>query len=174
MLNFSLIPHPESAPLKGRSVEAYGAIEADSAVLSFVVSGPLPVMPANKPGHRADGLWRTTCFEMFIRPRPGDAYFEFNFSPSTDWAAYAFQGYRNGMSDWQIASAPLIEPIENGVRISVALAGLPPAPWNVGLSAVIEERDGTKSYWALAHAPGPPDFHNRDCFIATLPAPERP
>ena len=46
--------------------------------------------------------------------------------------------------------------------------------WQLALSAVIEEIDGTKSYWALAHAPGPPDFHNRDCFIATLPAPDSP
>ena len=44
----------------------------------------------------------------------------------------------------------------------------------LGLTAVIEAKDGTKSYWALAHAPGPPDFHNPDCFIATLPAPEHP
>ena len=47
----------------------------------------------------------------------------------------------------------------------------PTVDWHVGISAVIEARDGTKSYWALAHAPGPPDFHNPDCFIATLPAP---
>jgi hypothetical protein len=42
----------------------------------------------------------------------------------------------------------------------------------IGLTAVVEEVDGTKSYWALAHAPGPPDFHNADCFTARLPAPE--
>ena len=42
---------------------------------------------------------------------------------------------------------------------------------HLGLSAVIEAMDGTKSYWALAHAPGPPDFHNRDCFTARLAAP---
>ena len=25
--------------------------------------------------------------------------------------------------------------------------------WELGLSAVLEEKDGTKSYWALAHPP---------------------
>ncbi len=45
--------------------------------------------------------------------------------------------------------------------------------WTLALSTVIEATDGTKSYWALAHAPGPPDFHNPDCFTATLPAPTR-
>ena len=41
--------------------------------------------------------------------------------------------------------------------------------WDLGLSAVIEEVDGTKSYWALAHGAGPPDFHNPACFAYHLP-----
>lgn len=44
----------------------------------------------------------------------------------------------------------------------------------LGLSAVIEEMGGTKSYWALAHPPGAPDFHHPTCFAATLPAPDQP
>jgi len=47
---------------------------------------------------------------------------------------------------------------------------LPEHPEKLGLSAVIEEIDGTKSYWALAHPPGKPDFHHPDCFALTLPA----
>ena len=43
-------------------------------------------------------------------------------------------------------------------------------PWRLGLSAVLEAKDGTKSYWALAHPPGDqPDFHHPDCFAARLP-----
>ena len=42
----------------------------------------------------------------------------------------------------------------------------------IGLSAVLEEKDGTKSYWALRHPPGKPDFHHPDCFALELPAPE--
>ena len=38
----------------------------------------------------------------------------------------------------------------------------------LGLSAVIEEHDGTLSYWALRHAPGKPDFHHRDAFALEL------
>ena len=30
----------------------------------------------------------------------------------------------------------------------------------IGLSAILEEEDGTKSYWALAHPPDKPDFHH--------------
>ena len=45
----------------------------------------------------------------------------------------------------------------------------PALEWEIGLSAVIEEIDGTKSYWALAHGKGPPDFHNSACFDYRLP-----
>lgn len=45
--------------------------------------------------------------------------------------------------------------------------------WQMNLTAVIEANDGTKSYWALAHPAGPPDFHNPDCFVARVPAPDR-
>jgi hypothetical protein len=39
-------------------------------------------------------------------------------------------------------------------------------------SAIIEEEDGTKSYWALAHPrEGPPDFHHPSCFVLELPPP---
>ncbi len=43
--------------------------------------------------------------------------------------------------------------------------------WQIGLSAVIEEKAGAMSYWALNHPPGKPDFHHKDCFALTLPAP---
>jgi hypothetical protein len=44
------------------------------------------------------------------------------------------------------------------------------SPARLGLSAVIEEANGRKSYWALAHPPGKPDFHHSDCFVLELPA----
>jgi hypothetical protein len=38
------------------------------------------------------------------------------------------------------------------------------SPLHLGLSAVLEEANGRKSYWALAHPPGKADFHHADCF----------
>ena len=43
--------------------------------------------------------------------------------------------------------------------------------WHVGLTAVVAARNGDKSYWALDHAPGQPDFHHPDCFALELPPP---
>ena len=37
----------------------------------------------------------------------------------------------------------------------------------LGLSAILEEEDGTISYWALAHGAGRPDFHHPACFALT-------
>jgi len=39
------------------------------------------------------------------------------------------------------------------------------------ITAVIEEADGTKSYWALAHPAEKPDFHHPDGFVLELPGP---
>jgi len=50
-------------------------------------------------------------------------------------------------------------------------ATVPPAEsgrWRVALTAVIEETNGTKSYWALKHPPGKPDFHHADGFALEL------
>ena len=63
---------------------------------------------------------------------------------------------------------------EGAVEVTASFAArlLGPEP-ALALSSVIEELDGTKSYWALAHPPGQPDFHHPACFAATLPAPEQ-
>ena len=42
------------------------------------------------------------------------------------------------------------------------------ATWRLALSAVIEETNGNKSHWALAHPPGKPDFHHADGFAYEL------
>ena len=57
--------------------------------LRYVVSGTigdLSLPPVTAPARR-DELWRTTCFEAFVRASPIAAYHEFNFAPSTAWAA---------------------------------------------------------------------------------------
>lgn len=38
----------------------------------------------------------------------------------------------------------------------------------LSVTAVIEETDGTKSYWALAHGSDKPDFHHPDSFVLEL------
>jgi hypothetical protein len=137
--------------------------------LDFEVADPscALVMPGVTTPSRADELWKTTCFELFLR-RPGEAaYVEFNLSPSGQWAAYAFGDYRQGRSDLDIAAPEIGAADDRALLASVTAPG--PGPWRASLSAVIEEADGTKSYWALAHRSDKPDFHHPDSFVLELP-----
>lgn len=127
---------------------------------------PEPVEPG-----RADELWQTTCFETFLRIRGEDAYREWNFAPSGEWAAYDFTSRREGKSDAEVAP-PYIRVEDNltwwALGATIAVDAIP--GWTLGLSAILEEKDGTKSYWALAHPEGDkPDFHDPACFAAHLP-----
>jgi hypothetical protein len=127
---------------------------------------------------RTDDLWKSTCIEAFLREPGTDGYLEFNFAPSRQWAAYSFTGYREGMRDLVIAT-PSIGVTANNDNLSFQveldlreIAALPSdSVWEFGLSAVIEETGGRKSYWALRHPPGKPDFHHPDCFALELPPP---
>ncbi|HXI86767.1 MAG TPA: DOMON-like domain-containing protein [Parvularculaceae bacterium] len=149
--------------------------------LRYVVHGAIGnlALPAEAASARRDELWRHTCFEAFVSAPQSAAYAEFNFSPSTEWAAYLFDGYRAGMRAALEMSAPAISMERNDQRFTLrAVVDLTPfaaiagdALWRIGLSAVIEEASGRKSYWALAHGPGAPDFHHSDCFALELAAP---
>ena len=141
--------------------------------LTYLVTGEIEALslpPLTVPA-RADELWQHTCFEAFVRAGPDSAYCEFNFAPSTQWAAYDFEGYRSGMTAAEIP-APSIETKTGAGRYELtATVDLPlQGTWRLGLSAVIEEASGRKSYWALAHPPGKPDFHHSDCFALEVPA----
>jgi hypothetical protein len=133
------------------------------------------VLPAFAGKGRADGLWQTTCFELFVKPDGGNAYAEFNFSPSQQWAAYDFAGYRDGMAERAMPRPPVCTPRrgQSVLIFDVALptAALPPLPADIGLTAVIEEEGGHKSYWSIAHREDRPDFHHETCFAARLQAP---
>jgi hypothetical protein len=170
--------HPATPPLmadhvdvelrtsgKGRLFARY-VIECDTSLLLL----PEPFEPV-----RSDRLWETTCFELFIRRADSDRYFEYNFSPSTEWALYRFSGYRTGMAEEMIRRPRITCDYSESHFALNAEFDLPDGwqtgPYVIGLAAVVEEANGTKSYWALAHPPGKPDFHHKDCFALPLDAP---
>ncbi|HEX8307986.1 MAG TPA: DOMON-like domain-containing protein [Allosphingosinicella sp.] len=150
-------------------------VSADHLLISYFVGGTEDlIVPEPAAGDRRDGLWETTCFEAFLKPEGSEGYFEFNFSPSTDWAAYEFERYREGRSDLRRPVDPFStrgeEPSGPLLEVDLDLSGLPHGALRLGLCAVVEERGGVKSYWALAHPPGDPDFHHPSCFALELPA----
>jgi hypothetical protein len=177
----ALVPH-SSTPVWGLcGVFASVAVRANGALaLAFSVEGdigrlrvPVPVGP-----RRTDGLWRHTCFEAFVMAGMGPGYSELNFSPSGEWAAYAFRRYRDG-GPLDVAVEPAIvvrhDPDRLQVDAVVPAGAIPPrrdgAALRLGLAAVLENVDGSLSYWALRHPAGRPDFHHADGFVLEVPCP---
>ena len=116
------------------------------------------VIPPPAPSRRTEGLWQTTCFELFVAGE-GGAYREFNLSPSGAWAAYEFDDHRSGMRDAEGSMQIESSRDNNGLSMVAKILCKFPAPVAVGLTAVIEETDGAIRYWATSFAPGEPDFH---------------
>ena len=143
---------------RGRELEVRYRIDADLERLRI---------PPPRPAASAERLWKHTCCEIFVARPDTRAYHEFNFSPSGEWAAYAFSDYRAG--------APLVCPdpgiaVTSGAGRLELTARLPtePVKLRIGLSVVIEARDGSLSYWALRHVRGKPDFHHCEAFALDL------
>jgi hypothetical protein len=176
-MQFNLVPHPLTPPgdppfKLWANVDYSGAFGATATVnIWFGVGAPAQrfTIPEGEPV-RADELWKTTCFEAFLRPAGGESYREWNFAPSGQWAAYDFSSTRTDMKNAQ-AAAPYIRMEDNLTwwALGATMAVPTDLQWELGLSAVLEEKDGAKSYWALAHAGDTPDFHSPDCFVGRLP-----
>lgn len=177
----ALIRHPESRCVAATRVEVDVARpSAGRLALTYVVHGNIDALrlPPVTASTRSDELWQHTCFEAFVGTAAGAAYYELNFAPSTAWAAYRFDSYRDGMRVATEIGAPGIEVQSAPERYTLqatlsldALLALPrDAGWRLGLAAITEDSSGGKSYWALAHPPGKADFHHFDCFALQFSA----
>lgn len=175
MRHVRLLRHPATPCPAVTGIDVRVALQPGGELaLTYTLSGDIGRLsiPASAAPARKDELWRHTCFEAFVMAHPGPAYREFNFAPSGDWAAYVFSGYRKGG-----APAPMPAPAiacrvgDQAIELEARLPrlALPDgARLRLGLSAVVENRDGSTSYWALRHRPGKPDFHHPDTFTLDL------
>ena len=168
----ALTLHPESVCDAVERIEVELArARPDVLGLLYVVRGRIGdlAVPARVRSRPGKDLWRHTCFEAFFGEEEGEGYAELNVSPSTEWAGYWFSSYREGMRDANLPAPRVeIDVGEDRLELRVALKLRESGPRRLGLSAVIEEASGRLSYWALAHPPGAPDFHHRDCFQIDL------
>jgi hypothetical protein len=168
-MQLNLLPHPATPPADPE-FKVWANVELAAAFGATATPASRFLLPEIQSEERADQLWKTTCFEAFLRADGEEAYREWNFAPSGQWAAYDFTATREGMANADIGAPPYIRVEDNltwwtlGATVAVE-AG---KSWNLGVSAVLEEKDGTKSYWALAHPTEKPDFHHPDCFVAQL------
>ena len=179
-----LTRHPSSQGDATRRVEVDVAWPAPGRLrLTYRVEGEVKALrlPPPVPPQRADELWKHTCLEAFIAPGEGAGYLEFNFSPSTRWAAYRFDAPRQGMRNAEVVETPRIG-LELGDEffaqtVDVDLSGAegidPDLDWRLALTAIVEQADGATSYWALRHPDGRPDFHHPDGFSLRVTPAER-
>jgi hypothetical protein len=177
-----LISHPSTPSGVVRGIEVQVRRPSGTTLeLRYLVDGGIGrlLIPNTQPSRRADRLWRHTCFEAFVAAGSGAGYYELNFSPSTEWAAYRFSAYREGMTAVEPMRSPRISADIDANRLVVAVAiDLEPLSelhagvgLRIALSAVIEDAEHRIFYWALAHPPGKPDFHHPDGFALLLEAP---
>ena len=175
----SLTPHPHIPSRVATAVTAGATRNGDGKLaLSYTIVGDTRrlLLPPPAPARVGWKLWRHTCCEVFIRVRGAAAYHEFNFSPSGEWAAYAFGSYRNGASITDASLNPQVAvqstPTQLDLSALVDLSRLAPeyasAPLSIGLAVVIEDENSGLSYWALRHPSGQPDFHHADAFALQI------
>ena len=180
---FYLVPHAATPCEAVSTIEVEVTTKGGGALdLAYAVEGDLTRvrLPETAPPKRVDGLWRHTCFEAFIAPEygapavAGGPYVELNFSPSSEWAGYAFDGYRSGMRPLEELEAPMITLDRDAgggrwsVRVAVNVGRFKGTRTRLALAAVIEGADGRLGYWALRHPSEKPDFHHPGGFAADL------
>jgi hypothetical protein len=117
---------------------------------------------------RADGLWRTTCFEAFWGEPGRKAYWELNLSPSEPrWNLYHFTDYRHPQPpttamDWSLEELNVTQnTLQCTLRTDLELPRL-----ELSLCAVIQTSDAIH-YFSSRHSGIKPDFHLRSNFALT-------
>lgn len=175
-MRLNLQPHPDFASTAVDEIAIDVRLSDPQWLqLHYVVTGAVDsvMWPERGDPKRADRLWQNTCFEAFIGISGQAHYLEFNWSPSHSWAAYEFDDHRSGMRNLPMRGAPKIFSnqehrrycLSSTIDLSQFKVIRRKEQLDLGLSAVVEEANGHKSFWALAHPKGNPDFHQRDCFI---------
>ena len=160
-------PAGNSAP----TIEITGsiALEAGSVNVTYRIDGATDQVKYAAAGahpSRKDELWRTTCFELFMKSPSGTEYWEVNLAPSRDWNVYRFTAYRSALQpELRIADITIATEVAqtNLTSLRAALPLPPPLVGQqlaVGISSVIEDTAGNLHYFALRHGGAKPDFHD--------------
>lgn len=176
-MNYNLISFEGESPFE---VSLNLKTDQQYLTLTYKVSGDidsLSLPPIEGNPSRRIGLWETTCFEFFIKNSSSDDYFEFNFSPSTQWNVFIFHQIRGPLAEWETNEAPLfsLNDSPDSLQYEVKL------PWSLFPEGFIEERmmlfspttilnlnNGQKYHFANIHPDGKLDFHRYESFTEKL------
>ena len=174
---FTLIPF-EAPHIPAISLSGKLSLENLFLKLRYSLAGEtesILVPPASPVPSRKDELWKATCFEFFLAIRDQPGYWEFNMSPSGDWNVYRMDAYRriSFREEPAISELPFEFKTEvDGFFLDVALDLTSVIQHQeqveMGITAIIQTKDGSETYWALAHPAPYADFHLRESFTLAL------
>jgi hypothetical protein len=174
IISFALEPFQTDSNLP--KIEINGKVNRKDNLLSieyqlFGDLNAISIAPPANPPSRQFHLWEATCFEFFIGI-PGDRnYWEFNLSPSGDWAVFALDDYRQGLRDeLAFRSLPFkVDRYPNYITLNLELdlseLILSEQDIEMSVTTVIKSSQDELSYWAINHSDKEADFHLRDSFI---------
>ena len=170
---FALIPF-DAPDIPAISISGKLSLQNHFLNLRYSLAGNTKsiLLPPTSPlPRRKDELWKATCFEFFLAIRSQPGYWEFNMSPSGDWNVYWMDAYRRiGFREEQaIAELPFeFKTAVDGFFLDVALDLTSviqhEEQFEMGITAIIQTKEGSETYWALAHPASYADFHLRESF----------
>ena len=172
-----LEPHPSQTRLPDLDLQVRLSRSAGILSLSFHLRDPqaevlLPDI-AEHP-ERRDGLWRTTCFELFLAQPGHSSYHELNLSPAGHWNLLHFRETRQAAdSGWtpQELAFQFIRRANGGeltAELPLEPLGLADGPLRLGVCAVLDTADSGPTHWALVHPMPHPDFHDPRGFVLKI------
>jgi hypothetical protein len=174
---FSLQPFPgtqlpSSLQLTGSIIRRVHTLDVH-CTLAGELTGVVIPRPAY-PLLRKHGLWKETCFEIFLAVKGAPPYWEFNLSPAGHWNVYSFTSYREGMREEAAFTVLPFRAVRQGDTFQFAVELDPHGmirkdeTIEAAPCAVIRHAGGEMTHWALAHQGPAPDFHRRDSFTLEL------
>ncbi|NVE94070.1 DOMON domain-containing protein [Altererythrobacter lutimaris] len=162
----SLVLHPDCSAGPIAKVKATLQPTSSGCTTAFKLEGDISSIkvPKREEPERTDYLWETTCFEIFWQPDGGSCYREFNLSPSTRWAAYDFDDFRENARDAPGDNVEISCTRDAGQLVLEAeIVSALPVPANVALNAIVEDKEGNIQFWAMAFQEGKAEFHSAVC-----------
>jgi hypothetical protein len=125
-----------------------------------------------KDHQRQDGLWQKSCLEFFIKKWNSSEYIEVNIAPNGRWQAYWFKDYRKDRVEFPgiVMSSFSLMKNSHDLTLSAKFDQRDHPFWknpnfNLGVSAVLEQKNKKYHYFALLHMGDEPDFHHPDSFM---------
>lgn len=162
MTKISLRPYFEE-----KEISADAEIKLGAGILSirYAFSGAQFILENNekKIMQRQDYLYENTCFELFLKPKNAEHYYEYHFALTGALNAYSLTHYRSSLTKFNEDSFVGIKNELINEKSLIATVPLPGSKnaedYEINITAVYKA-NGRTQYYALSHGSEKADFHD--------------